>query len=112
MVGPGPQAIKLLYRTVFARPTLSPVTQRRIKGRHSKRSWLSELPWDNSPYWAEVPALPVLNAGQMARDKGLEELVNDSLAAVPRLTTKAMFGGLAWLVNGNLLCGPAVAACW
>ena len=41
----------------------------------------------------------------MARDKGLEELLNDSLAGVPGLTTKAMFGGLAWLVNGNLLCG-------
>lgn len=41
----------------------------------------------------------------MARDKGLEELVNDSLAPAPRLTQKAMFGGWAWLVNGNLLCG-------
>lgn len=41
----------------------------------------------------------------MARDKGLEELVNDSLAAVSGLTQKAMFGGWAWLVNGNLLCG-------
>jgi hypothetical protein len=43
----------------------------------------------------------------MARDKGLEELLNDSLAAVPGLKTKAMFGGLAWLVNGNLLCGAS-----
>lgn len=41
----------------------------------------------------------------MARDKGLEELLHDSLASVPRLTQKAMFGGWAWLVNGNLLCG-------
>lgn len=41
----------------------------------------------------------------MARDRGLEELVNDSLAAVRGLTQKAMFGGWAWLVNGNLLCG-------
>jgi hypothetical protein len=41
----------------------------------------------------------------MARDKGLEELLNDSLQAVPGLTQKAMFGGWAWLVNGNLLCG-------
>ena len=41
----------------------------------------------------------------MARDKGLEELLNESLEAVPRLTEKAMFGGWAWLVNGNLLCG-------
>ena len=41
----------------------------------------------------------------MARDKGLEELVNDSLAAVRGITQKAMFGGWAWLVNGNLVCG-------
>jgi len=40
----------------------------------------------------------------MARDKGLEELLNDSLVSVPGLTQKAMFGGWAWLVNGNLLC--------
>jgi hypothetical protein len=41
----------------------------------------------------------------MARDKGLEELVNDSLGAVRGLSQKAMFGGWAWLVSGNLLCG-------
>jgi hypothetical protein len=41
----------------------------------------------------------------MARDKGLEELLNGSLGEVPGLTQKAMFGGMAWLVNGNLLCG-------
>ena len=47
------------------------------------------------------------NAGtvNLARDKGLEELLNDNLATVPWLTQKAMFGGCAWLVNGNLLCG-------
>ena len=41
----------------------------------------------------------------MARDKGLEELLNNNLRSVPGLTEKAMFGGWAWLVNGNLLCG-------
>jgi TfoX N-terminal domain len=41
----------------------------------------------------------------MARDKGLEELLNDDLASIPGLDQKAMFGGLAWFVNGNLLCG-------
>jgi hypothetical protein len=41
----------------------------------------------------------------MARDKGLEELLNDDLASVPGLEQKAMFGGWAWFVNGNLLCG-------
>ena len=43
----------------------------------------------------------------MARDKGLEELLNDSLTEIPGLTQKAMFGGLAWLLNGNLLCGAS-----
>jgi hypothetical protein len=41
----------------------------------------------------------------MARDAGLEELLNDDLDAVSGLTQKALFGGWAWLVNGNLLCG-------
>lgn len=41
----------------------------------------------------------------MARDKGLEELLNEMLDGVPGMTQKAMFGGWAWLVNGNLLCG-------
>jgi TfoX N-terminal domain len=40
----------------------------------------------------------------MARDKGLEALLNDSLATRPGLTQKAMFGGWAWLLHGNLLC--------
>ena len=41
----------------------------------------------------------------MARDKGLEELVNDELRSVSGITNKAMFGGWAWLLKGNLLCG-------
>lgn len=40
----------------------------------------------------------------MARDKGLEALLNDELASRPEIRQKAMFGGLAWLWNGNLLC--------
>ncbi len=41
----------------------------------------------------------------MARDEGLEELVREHLAAQPGLVEKAMFGGRAWLLHGNLLCG-------
>ena len=41
----------------------------------------------------------------MARDEGLEELMNDELRSVPGITGKAMFGGRAWLLRGNLLCG-------
>ena len=41
----------------------------------------------------------------MARDEGLEELLREDLAAEPGLKEKAMFGGWAWLRDGNLLCG-------
>jgi hypothetical protein len=41
----------------------------------------------------------------MGRDKGLEELLDDDVAEVSGLSRKAMFGGWAWLVNGNLFCG-------
>jgi hypothetical protein len=41
----------------------------------------------------------------MARDEGLEDLLREDLQAVPGLVEKAMFGGRAWLLNGNLLCG-------
>jgi hypothetical protein len=40
----------------------------------------------------------------MARDKGLEALLHDELDGRPEITQKAMFGGLAWLWNGHLLC--------
>jgi hypothetical protein len=41
----------------------------------------------------------------MARNKVLEELLNDDLAQVRGVTEKGMFGGWAWLLNGKLLCG-------
>jgi len=41
----------------------------------------------------------------MARDPGLEELLRNDLRRVRGLTEKPMFGGLAWLLHGNLLCG-------
>jgi len=40
----------------------------------------------------------------MARDPGLEELMRDQLSLLEGLSEKAMFGGLAWLMNGHLLC--------
>jgi hypothetical protein len=42
---------------------------------------------------------------EMARNKVLEDLLNDDLAQVRGVTEKAMFGGRAWLLHGNLLCG-------
>lgn len=41
----------------------------------------------------------------MPRDPGLEELVSTSLGNPPGLTEKAMFGGWAYLLHGNLLAG-------
>ncbi|MBV8473134.1 MAG: TfoX/Sxy family protein [Hyphomicrobiales bacterium] len=41
----------------------------------------------------------------MARDEGLEELLRGDLAGEFGLTEKAMFGGRAWLLRGNLICG-------
>ena len=41
----------------------------------------------------------------MARNQVLEDLLNDDLAQVRGITEKAMFGGRAWLLHGNLLCG-------
>ena len=41
----------------------------------------------------------------MARNKGLEELLENDLAGTHGLAQKAMFGGMAWLLNGNLVCG-------
>ena len=41
----------------------------------------------------------------MARDEGLETLVREDLEKEAGLMEKAMFGGWAWLLNGNLLCG-------
>ena len=41
----------------------------------------------------------------MARDAGLEELLRERLDSLPGLTERPMFGGWAWLHDGNLLCG-------
>jgi len=41
----------------------------------------------------------------MARDKGLEELLENDLAGIRGLARKPMFGGMGWLLRGNLLCG-------
>ena len=40
----------------------------------------------------------------MAREKDLEALLGEDLGSEPGLTGKAMFGGWAWLLSGNLLC--------
>jgi len=41
----------------------------------------------------------------MARDAGLEDLIRNDLPSGLGLTEKAMFGGWAWLLDGNLALG-------
>ncbi|WP_137113145.1 TfoX/Sxy family protein [Rhodobacter sp. SY28-1] len=41
----------------------------------------------------------------MARDPGLEAVLSENLADLDNLATTTMFGGLAWMWNGHLLCG-------
>ncbi len=41
----------------------------------------------------------------MSRDPGLEELIKSSLTNTRGLSEKAMFGGWAYLLHGNLLIG-------
>lgn len=41
----------------------------------------------------------------MAYDAGLAEVLRDALADVPDITERPMFGGLCFLMRGNMLCG-------
>ena len=41
----------------------------------------------------------------MARDRDLEDVVRADLGFRAGLSERPMFGGLAWLIDGNLLCG-------
>lgn len=43
----------------------------------------------------------------MARDAGLEAMVEEALEGL-RVTRKPMFGGMAWMYRGNLVCGARV----
>ena len=49
--------------------------------------------------------IPDKQENSVSRDKGLKELLADELRPESGITEKAMFGGWAWLVNGNFLCG-------
>ncbi len=41
----------------------------------------------------------------MAIDEGVIELLRGDLEGIGGITEKRMFGGLAFLLNGNMLCG-------
>ncbi len=42
----------------------------------------------------------------MAYEEALADRVRDVLIDVDGVTERKMFGGLAFMVNGNMLCGP------
>lgn len=42
----------------------------------------------------------------MAYDEALADRVRDALIDVDGVTERKMFGGLAFMVDGNMLCGP------
>jgi hypothetical protein len=41
----------------------------------------------------------------VAYDEGLAQRIRESLDDVPGISEKKMFGGLAFLLNGNMACG-------
>jgi hypothetical protein len=42
----------------------------------------------------------------MAYDEALAARVREALAREPELTEKKMFGGIAFMLSGNMVCGP------
>ena len=42
----------------------------------------------------------------MAYDEGLAERLREVYADVPNVVEKKMFGGIAFMVNGHMSCGP------
>jgi hypothetical protein len=41
----------------------------------------------------------------MAYDEGLADVIRRALAGRPGITERRMFGGLAFMLDGNMLCG-------
>lgn len=46
----------------------------------------------------------------MAYDEGMAQLLRDDLAEQTGITEKRMFGGLCFMLNGNMLCGVGTSA--
>jgi TfoX/Sxy family transcriptional regulator of competence genes len=46
-----------------------------------------------------------LNGGKMAYNETLADRIRGALANQPDITEKKMFGGLAFMLNGNMVCG-------
>ncbi len=43
----------------------------------------------------------------MAHDEGMVQLLRDDLVDEPGITERKMFGGLCFMLNGNMLCGAS-----
>jgi TfoX/Sxy family transcriptional regulator of competence genes len=41
----------------------------------------------------------------MAYDEGMAQILRDDLAGLDNIAEKNMFGGIAFMLNGNMLCG-------
>ncbi|MEE9387471.1 MAG: TfoX/Sxy family protein [Paracoccaceae bacterium] len=47
----------------------------------------------------------------MAHDEGLAQMLRDDLVDVIGITERNMFGGLCFMLNGNMLCGVSPKGC-
>ena len=41
----------------------------------------------------------------MAYDEALADRIRDAIGARPGVTERKMFGGIAWMIGGNMACG-------
>jgi len=47
----------------------------------------------------------------MAHDEGLAQILRDDLADIHGISERKMFGGLCFMLNGNMLCGVSPKGC-
>ncbi len=47
----------------------------------------------------------------MAHDEGLAQILRDDLIDVAGISERNMFGGLCFMLNGNMLCGVSPKGC-
>ena len=47
----------------------------------------------------------------MAHDEGLAQILRDDLVDQPGISERNMFGGLCFMLNGNMLCGVSPKGC-
>jgi hypothetical protein len=92
-----------LYALVLGSGAKKTFSGRRCNG--VERCSLDHFAHDVAIAIATPDGEPSIWGKSMARDTGIEELIRDDLRSLPGIAEKPMFGGLAWLLRGNLLCG-------